>query len=199
MNGAKRGAVLALAAVAVVAGIGIFRAANRPEPSPEPRVTEPMTGTETLAFYADRYGTDTEEARRFLGGQVEAFPDDATVVVSVPLETTGNYTPCLDLYCQVDGEGADWEIVSVYSVQLRREAGGKGRPFAGNVSVYLRGGREIEYIINGDFFRKGTMEADLSGRVDIGPDGSAGVAFAISDGDPGEKGIYCYQNGTVKV
>lgn len=161
------------------------------------QVTEPMNGEETLAFYADRYQTGADAADRVLGAQVESFADSATLVVSIPLEVTSGYTPSLDLYCRVDDP--EGPVLSVYSVQLCGEDGDAARPFAGNVEVFLRGDREIEYIINGDFFRSGTMEAERAGRVDVGPDSSDGVAFAITDGDPDEQGGYCYQSGTVTI
>ena len=154
-----------------------------------------MTGTETLQYYAGRQGVDADTAQRLLGAKVDSFAGGATVVVSVPLETTGTYAPYLDLYCQVDGDGP---ILSIYSVQLCG-AEENNRPFAGNISVYLRGDREIEYIVNGDFFRKGTMDADRAGQVDVAQGGAAYLASAIRDGDPEEQGVYCYQNGTVKV
>lgn len=165
------------------------------QPAAEIQVTEPMTGTETLEYYAGRQGVDADTAQRLLGAKVDSFAGDATVVVSVPLETTGTYAPYLDLYCQVDGDGP---ILSIYSVQLCG-AEENNRPFAGNISVYLRGDREIEYIVNGDFFRKGTMDADRAGRVDVAQGGAAYLASAIRDGAPEEQGVYCYQNGTVKV
>ena len=87
----------------------------------------------------------------------------------------------------------------MYSVQLCGEDGDTPRPFSCYVVVFLRGEGEIEYIINGDFFRSGTMEAERAGRVEVGPDGSDGVAFAITDLDPDEQGGYCYQSGTVKI
>lgn len=164
----------------------------------EIQVTEPMTGPETLQYYAGRQGVDADTAQRLLGAEVESFADDATVVVSVPMKTTSAYAPYLDLYCQVDGNGTDWSVLSIYSVQMSGPQG-DNRPFAGNISVFLRGDRKIEYIVNGDFFRKGTMDADRAGRVNIGPGGSASIASAIRDGDPEEQGAYCYQNGTVKL
>ncbi len=165
------------------------------QPAAEIQVTEPMTGIETLEYYAGRQGVDADTAQRLLGAKVDSFAGDATVVVSVPLETTGTYAPYLDLYCQVDGDGP---ILSIYSVQLCG-AEENNRPFAGNISVFLRGDKEIEYIVNGDFFRKGTMDADRAGRVDVAQGGAAYLASAIRDGDPEEQGVYCYQNGTVKV
>lgn len=163
------------------------------------QVTEPMNGEETLAFYADRYQTGVDAADRVLGAQAASFADSATRVVSIPLEVTSGYSPSLDLYCLVEGNGPEGAVLSVYSVQLCGEDGDTPRPFAGNVEVFLRGEGEIEYIINGDFFRSGTMEAERAGRVEVGPDGSDGVAFAITDLDPDEQGGYCYQSGTVKI
>lgn len=163
------------------------------------QVTGPMTGDETLAFYADRYETGADVADRVLGAQVTSFADSATRVVSIPLEVTSGYSPSLDLYCQVEGNGPEGAVLSVYSVQLCGEDGNAPRPFAGNVEVFLRDEGEIEYIINGDFFRSGTMEAERAGRVEVGPDGSDGVAFAITDLDPDEQGGYCYQSGRVKI
>lgn len=163
------------------------------------QVTGPMTGEETLAFYADRYQTGADAADRVLGAQVTSFADCATRVVSIPLEVTSGYSPSLDLYCRVKGNGPEGAVLAVYSVQLCGEDGDAPRPFAGNVEVFLRGEGEIEYIINGDFFRSGTMEAERAGRVEVGPDGSDGVAFAITDLDPDEQGGYCYQSGTVKI
>ena len=87
----------------------------------------------------------------------------------------------------------------IHILQLCGEDGDTPRPFAGNVEVFLWGEGEIEYIINGDFSRSGTMEAERAGRVEVGPDGSYGVAFAIMDLDPDEQGGYCYQSGTVKI
>lgn len=168
------------------------------QPAAEIQVTEPMTGTETLEYYAGRQGVDADTAQRLLGAKVDSFAGDASVVVSVPLETTGTYAPYLDLYCQVDGDGPDRSVLSIYSVQVSGVQGDQ-RPFAGNISVFLRGDKEIEYIVNGDFFRKGTMDADRAGRVDVAQGGAAYLASAIRDGDPEEQGVYCYQNGTVKV
>lgn len=39
----------------------------------------------------------------------------------------------------------------------------------------------------------------MAGRVDVAQGGAAYLASAIRDGDPEEQGVYCYQNGTVKV
>lgn len=163
------------------------------------QVTGPMTGKETLAFYADRYQTGADAADRVLGAQVTSFADSATRVVSIPLEVTSGYSPSLDLYCRVEGNDPEGAVLAVYSVQLCGEDGDAARPFAGNVEVFLRDEGEIEYIINGDFFCSGTMEAERAGRVEVGPDGSDGVAFAITDLDPDEQGGYCYQSGTVKI
>lgn len=191
---------LVLALLLQMAGRGVLPRGSRAggQPAEEILVTDPMTGAETLQFYEDRQGIDADTAQRFLGAKVDSFANDATVVVSVPLQTSSAYAPYLDLYCQVDGDGPDWSILSIYSVQLC-EAEGDTRPFAGNMSVFLRGDREIEYIVNGDFFQKGTMEAERAGRVDVMPGGSAWLASAIRDGDPDEEGDYCYQNGTVKL
>ena len=188
---------LGLALLLQMADRGVLPRSSRTgdQPAAEIQVTEPMTGTETLQYYAGRQGVDADTAQRLLGAKVDSFAGGATVVVSVPLETTGTYAPYLDLYCQVDGDGP---ILSIYSVQLCG-AEENNRPFAGNISVYLRGDREIEYIVNGDFFRKGTMDADRAGRVDVAQGGAAYLASAIRDGDPEEQGVYCYQNGTVKV
>lgn len=191
---------LVLALLLQMAGRGVLPRGSRAGAltAAEILVTDPMTGAETLQFYEDRQGIDADTAQRFLGAKVDSFADDATVVVSVPLQTSSAYAPYLDLYCQVDGDGPDWSILSIYSVQLCGTEGDT-RPFAGDISVFLRGDREIEYIVNGDFFRKGTMEADRAGRVDIMPGGSAWLASAIRDGDPDEEGDYCYQNRTVKL
>lgn len=191
---------LVLALLLQTAGRGGLPRSSRAggQPAAEIQVTEPMTGAETLEYYAGRQGADADTAQRLLGAKVDSFAGDATVVVSVPLKTTQAYTPYLDLYCQVDGDGPDGPILSIYSVQLCG-AEENNRPFAGNISVYLRGDREIEYIVNGDFFRKGTMDADRAGRVDVAQGGSAYLASAIRDGDPQEEGAYCYQNGTVKM
>lgn len=191
---------LLLALLLWLAETGVLPRENRAAQAAEVRavrVTEPMNGAETLAYYADRYQTTAETADRVLGAQVESFADSATLVVSIPLEVTSGYAPSLDLYCRVDGpEGA---VLSVYSVQLCGEDGDTPRPFAGNVEVFLRDEGEIEYIINGDFFRGGTMEAERAGRVNVGPEGSDSVAFDITYLDPDEQGGYCYQSGTVKI
>lgn len=191
---------LVLALLLQMAGRGVLPRGSRSggPPAAEIQVSGPMTGTETLEYYAGRQGVDADTAQRLLGAKVEPFAEDATVVVSVPLETTGTYAPYLDLYCQVDGDGTDWSVLSIYSVQVSGAQRDK-RPFAGNISVFLRGEREIEYIVNGDFFRQGTMDADRAGRVDVAQGGAAYLASAIRDGDPEEQGVYCYQNGTVKV
>lgn len=191
---------LLLALLLLLAGRGILPRGKRAAQAADGKavqVTAPMTGEETLAFYADRYQTSADAADRVLGAQVTSFADSATLVVSIPLEVTSGYAPSLDLYCRVDGpEGA---VLSVYSVQLCGEDGDTPRPFAGNVEVFLRDEGEIEYIINGDFFRGGTMEAERAGRVNVGPEGSDSVAFDITDLDPDEQGGYCYQSGTVKI
>ena len=189
---------LLLALLLLLAGRGILPRGKRAVKAADGKavqVTAPMTGEETLAFYADRYQTGADAADWVLGAQVTSFADSATRVVSIPLEVTSGYSPSLALYCLVEGNS----VLSVYSVQLCGEDGDTPRPFAGNVEVFLRGEGEIEYIINGDFFRSGTMEAERAGRVEVGPDGSDGVAFAITDLDPDEQGGYCYQSGTVKI
>lgn len=193
---------LLLALLLLLAGRGILPRGKRAAQAADGKavqVTAPMTGEETLAFYADRYQTSADAADRVLGAQVTSFADSATRVVSIPLEVTSGYSSSLDLYCLVEGNGPEGAVLSVYSVQLCGEDGDTPRPFAGNVEVFLRGEGEIEYIINGDFFRSGTMEAERAGRVEVGPDGSDGVAFAITDLDPDEQGGYCYQSGTVKI
>lgn len=146
---------LVLALLLQMAGRGVLPRSSRAgaPPTAEILVTDPMTGAETLQFYEDRQGIDADTTRRWLGAKVDSFADDATVVVSVPLQASSAYAPYLDLYCQVDGDGPDWSILSIYSVQLCGAAGDT-RPFAGDISVFLRGDREIEYIVNGDFSGK---------------------------------------------
>lgn len=145
---------LLLALLLLLAGRGILPRGKRAAQAADGKavqVTAPMTGEETLAFYADRYQTSADAADRVLGAQVTSFADSATRVVSIPLEVTSGYSPSLDLYCLVEGNGPEGAVLSVYSVQLCGEDGDTPRPFAGNVEVFLWGEGEIEYIINGDF------------------------------------------------
>ena len=71
---------LLLALLLLLAGRGILPRGKRAAQAADGKavqVTAPMTGEETLAFYADRYQTSADAADRVLGAQVTSFADSA--------------------------------------------------------------------------------------------------------------------------
>lgn len=188
-------AAVLCAALCLWAGAGRVAAAT-----PLPRKTE-QTGlldyAETLALYADRCGVTAEETVRMIGPAARFVQEPCTRVLSVRVDIAPDCRPWLDFYCDVDTDGHYWAIRSIYAVQLRGADGGRADPFGGTIAVFLRSPYEIEYILNGDFFKTGTATQADSALLRIGPGGPGTVNFTVSNTSAANHKTYGYGNDRV--
>ena len=97
------------------------------------------------------------------------------------VEVTSAYKPRIDFYCEVSHSGsggAFWSVKKIYNVELVTKPGNISKTFNGTLKYWLRGGRSIEYVINGKFYNNGTTTISGGGNIGVGE--SATLNFSVS-------------------
>ncbi|WP_427337682.1 hypothetical protein [Caloranaerobacter sp. DY30410] len=116
-------------------------------------------------------------------------------VISSRFTVTSVYKPSLVFYCETSEGGSFWGIVKILYVGMNREYNGIVKQFNGTVYSNLENAGRIFWIVNGDFYDKGTTT--FSGGVDIGIGESATVKFNLSYSS--NYYAYCYEEGSYNI
>lgn len=122
----------------------------------ELHISGTMNYEEIVKQYSDDVGVSLEDAARIFPEEMQRETTRTFRILSVGLEVTDQYKPYVQFYCETSESGAYWGILSIHSVQLSKNYDGTMKQFQGNLYVWLRSPYQIEYIINGDFYNKGT-------------------------------------------
>ena len=144
------------------------KTASQPETTQAPQATQPvktpegisvgnvMTFEEIVTEYGENTGKSPQEARSIFAAQ-GGTRESLYRRLSVTLDVAQDYRPRLDFYCKITGNGENWQLDSIDVVELMQES----KQFGGNIEVWLRSGKRIEYIINGDFYNNGVPDTKL--------------------------------------
>ena len=117
-----------------------------------------MSFTEAAKYCAEQADIPYEKAAAWLredtSVSIEEYETlDATYrVLSAELFVTESYHPSIHFYCETNEDLNSWSILSIRALQLDTEYNGISKAFSGAVGMWLRGPRQIEYFINGDFY-----------------------------------------------
>lgn len=152
------------------------------ENNPDVIVSEPMTFSETVEFYAECEGITYQEALKAFPDVPEPYSTNDVYrrVLTIPLSVNSSYKPALHLYCYTSEGGHFRNINSIYNVQLYREYNGISKQFSGDIQVWLRSSHVVEYLINGDFYNNGTTSVSLGLGGDINVGGTGKISLSAS-------------------
>lgn len=162
-------------------------------------VSEPMTYEESVARYAELNNiTYSEALSEFPVQPMMRSSNFTSRELVVTLDVTSTYKPTLHFFCETS-EGSSpsmWGILNIYSVQLVRDYNGTSYQFDGGIEFWLRSAYQIEYVVNGDFYRNATTTSGggFSGSVNIGEHGS--FSFSVSGGTSSNHYTYFYEHET---
>lgn len=145
-------------------------------------ISEPLSSSETVEFYAISNGVSYAEAIKELGFTLNDMSrsGNGQRILSVNLPVTNKYIPRLDFYCHTSEGGNFWGIVDIYSIQLVRKYENLVKNFNGDIEVWLRSPYQIEYIVNGNFYDVGTTTTTAGGNVGVGIGDYVKVGFQAS-------------------
>lgn len=168
--------------------------------SPNVQVSDAMTFSEMVSYYASSKNISYEEALTFfpnhtLQTYASVYAPIKYRVLTVNLNVTSTYRPYLEFYCQTSENGNYWGILNVYSCQLVRAYKGISKQFEGNVNFWLRSAYQIEYAVNGDFFENGSTTHTAETGLNVGVGASASVSYSVSYASDHYK--YCYVHNMV--
>lgn len=159
-------------------------------------VSDVMTFEEMASQYADSGGIAYEEALTVFPASAKTQEAASYRTLSVSLPVTSAYKPHLEFYCQTSEDEDDWEIVSLYSMQLVRSDGNMTKQFHGELSAWLRSGDQIEFSINGDFYNTGRTSVTNRSCEQTGADELYALSYSLSAVSVNHY-QYCYEHQTV--
>lgn len=149
---------------------------NEEKAEPEKTVSEAMTYRQLVRDYAERKGlseSDAEAGAAVMQLEGLSTENEKYRIVSLP-ETVEKENYLLWLVMITDESEKDWKIKSVESAWVEK-VDDESQLYAGPVQYWIRGERQLEYVVNGDFYdRKGavvsfrkTAGENNDGRIEI--------------------------------
>ena len=106
-------------------------------------------------------------------------PNDISYTTrSVQVKVTSTYYVTINFYITVDSAYGAYYIKEVNNVSLNRDYNGKVKLFAGEIYYKQENRITVYYLINGDFYDKGSLSVSGGGAVGIGE--SAKLNFSVS-------------------
>lgn len=102
---------------------------------------------------------------------------------SFEVGNTGWY-PQIDVY--VKCKGAYKDFVEIEDLHLKRSYNSGSKAFSGKIRAKMESSKRIYWVINGDFYDKGTTQTSFSGAV--GMDDDATLSFSVEN----QKGHFGY-------
>lgn len=101
-------------------------------------------------------------------------------MLSVTLDVLSYYHPRLEFYCETSQCGNWWGIKSIYDTELVRQYGNTGYLFSGSVKSWLINEYQIQYVINGDFYKTGKQTSTVNAGGKAGLGDTFEVNFGVS-------------------
>lgn len=150
-------------------------------------VSAPMTESQAATKLARDKGVSYFEAYRTLFGEniavnsINSIRRARTIrVLSVTLDVLSYYHPRLEFYCETSQCGNWWGIKSIYDTELVRQYGNTCYLFSGSVKSWLINEYQIQYVINGDFYKTGKQTSTVNAGGKAGLGDTFEVNFGVS-------------------
>ena len=119
--------------------------------------------------------------------------------ITVTLEVSDDYRPQITYYCNTEAQGNYWCITSICHVSLESSTNHDSKAFSGVLTSWLRSPYQIEYSINGDFYKheSQTKKPFISGSFKPGE--SIVIQSHVSKARPFHHYSYFYDHKTVSL
>lgn len=161
-------------------------------------MSEEMTFREMVEAYGESAGIAYTDAQGNFADKPENLSDEDACyrILSVKLEVDDDYSPRLELYCEMAGDETAQSAGSICAVLVAGTSGEVSKQFGGEAQAWLREGNSIEYVVNGDFFNKGATTHESEAIAEAGAADSALYTSQVSEASNHYK--YFYEHRTVE-
>ena len=123
-----------------------------------------LTGEELAMGYAQERQISVERAKIILSIGLSDSKARTYRILSEKLIVNPNYEARVKFYCRTDESGQYRGITKLLATSLVNKDGDKEAPFTGNLFAYLEDPNRIFYMVSGEFYYKGSNQAQLYQR-----------------------------------
>ncbi|SCK00914.1 Uncharacterised protein [uncultured Eubacterium sp.] len=142
--------------------------------------------------------TENEAKGRLRKMNVIANQDATFQIASKTVEVDADYAASLEFYLQTQNEGEEWIITELKGAVVSMRMGSEIRTFVGNLAYWLRGGKQIEYSLNGDFISADLVDS-VTMKTDIKQKNDGETIYVINRDTKGLESKYVYQHKTISL